>query len=235
MNISTSGIVLHSTKYADTSLIVKIYTEMHGTQSFIVKGAFGKKSRIRASLFSPLALVDLIYDDHYDNALKYIKEISRKNENLLFDPARSSVLLFYNELIYKLLSDAGPDPTLFHFLEQEILKIQNETIHLQDLPIRFLIQLSIILGFCPENNYSEEECYFSLETCRYQRYFIDEKSEIPAEVSRYLSQLLSGGEAVSNRENRNLLLNYLIEYYKMHNEQIREIESAKILAAVLHN
>lgn len=235
MLITTPGIVLHSTKYAETSLIVKIYTEAHGVQSFIVKGAFGKKSRVRASFFSPLSIVNITYDDHYENSLKYIKDISRKSEMPLFDPARSAILIFYNELLYKLLFDAGPDQILFHFLIAEIEKVNDDNVVLADLPIRFLIQLSIILGFFPENNYSEKECYFSLDACRFQSFYIDDKSYIPQEESHYLSMLMNGEDCNVGRHTRNNLLYALIEYYKMHNEQIRDIESAEILSTILHD
>ena len=48
MFYSTKGIVLHKTKYSDSSLIVKIYTEAFGTLSFIVKNAYSKKAKISA-------------------------------------------------------------------------------------------------------------------------------------------------------------------------------------------
>lgn len=235
MLITTPGIVLHTNKYAETSLIVKIFTEAHGVQSFIVKGAFGKKSRIRASIFSPLAIVSITYDDHFEHALKYIKDISRLSDAPLFDPAKSAILLFYNELLYKLLFDAGPDQMLFHFLQTEIQRIDKTDNGLIDLPIRFLIQLSIIMGFFPENNYNEKDCYFSLTACRFQPFFIDEQNELPQEESFYLSELMNGRDLQVARHTRNNLLHHLIAYYKIHNEQIRDIESAAILATVLHD
>ena len=131
MNITTAGIVLHSTKYSDTSLIVKIFTEAQGTQSFIIKGAFGKKSRVKAALFSPMGLVNITYNDHGGDKLKFLKDIMRRSTaaDMGFDPIKSSILLFYNELVYKLLFDTGPDTVLFHFLEDEILKVsETETI-----------------------------------------------------------------------------------------------------------
>lgn len=237
MLITTKGIVLHSTKYSDTSLIVKLFTEKRGVQSFIVKGAFSKKSRFRASIFSPMALVSATYDDHHNDRLKYFKDISRLDTGmeLSFDPARSAILLFYNELLYKLLFESGEDEVLFHFLEEEIAKVFEEDIELTDLPLRFLLRLSIILGFFPENNYSESNCYFSLSESKFQSYLIDEKEEIPKEESLYLSLLLRNNSPVAApRHTRNNLLHYLIKYYKTHNEQIRDIESAEILASVLH-
>lgn len=238
MNITTSGIVIRSTKYADTSLIVKIFTEAQGTQSFIIKGAFGKKSRIRASLFTPMALVNITYNDHAGDKLKFLKEASRTDSaaNITFDPVKSALLLFYNELIYKILYDAGTDTVLFHFLESEVLKIGDLDQCPADLPLRFLIRLSIILGFLPENNYSSENPYFSLADCRFQPHCFDEHNDVPAAESRYLSMLLKDDECpIPDRQTRNNLLHYLIEYFKLHNEQLKELESVDILSTVLHS
>lgn len=237
MNITTAGIVLHSTKYSDTSLIVKIFTEVQGTQSFIIKGAFGKKSRVKAALFSPMALVNITYNDHGGEKLKFLKDIVRRSTtaDMGFDPVKSSILLFYNELIYKLLFDTGPDTVLFHFLEDEIIKVsETETIP-AELPLIFLIRLSVILGFFPENNYSDKTPYFSLTECRFQPWQIDEQSELPEAESLYLAHLLRDENTpVPDRQTRNNLLRYLIKYFKIHNEQLKNVESVEILATILH-
>lgn len=237
MLLTTPGIVLHSTKYSDTSLIVKIFTEKCGVRSFIVKGAFNKKSRFRASLFSPLALVSITFDDRNSDKLLYLKDVSRTDvgAETLFDPARSSILMFYNELLYKLLFDSGEDEVLFHFLQEEILKISETNVDLVELPLRFMLRLSVVLGFFPENNYSDKDCYFSLKENRFQSYYIDENEEIPQAESHYMSQLLlSENVQTVARHTRNNLMHYLIKYYRVHNEQIRDIESVEILASVLH-
>ncbi len=237
MDISTSGIVLRSTRYSDTSLIVKIYTEAQGTQSFIVKNAFSKKSRVKAAFFSPLAVVHITYHDHHDSRLKHIKDIIRKDSpaHVGFNPVRNALVLFCNEVVYKLLSDSGPDKPLYGFLETEIKQI-NGTEHFQpDYPARFLLRLSSMLGFCPENNCDETACHFSLTESRFVKYSLNSQNELPVAESRYLSQLLNQENTVTvDRPTRNRLLRSLIEYLKIHNEQIREIESAEILAAVLH-
>ena len=237
MMVSTAGIVLHATKYSDTSLIVKLFTREKGLQSFIVKGAFNKKSRFRASLFSPLAMLHITYDDHRSDRLMYLRDVQRLTPapELLFDPARSAILLFYNELLYKLLFDTGEDKVLFDFLEEEIMRIFEADTDLVELPLRFLLRLSIVLGFFPENNYSENNCYFSLYDSRFQSFYVDEASELPLQESQYLSQLLRQEAGTSAlRHTRNNLLHYLIKYYKIHNEQLREIDSVGILSSILH-
>lgn len=236
MLITTPGIVLHSTKYSDTSLIVKIYTYEQGTQSFIIKGAFSKKGKIRASFFMPLSQLSITYNDPGKETLKFLKEVSRADDSLdvQFDPVKSSIILFYNEILYKLLFDAGPDPMLFRFITEEIHRVHEQESNLADLPIRFLIRLSSNLGFYPENNYSEKECFFSLEESRFQSYFIDERCELSKEESFYLSQLLNNDpDAVASRQMRNLLLHHLIAYFRIHNEQLKEISSIEVLSSVL--
>ena len=237
MLINTKGIILHSTKYSDTSLVVKIYTEARGTQSFIVKGVFGKKGKLRPALFASLALVNLTFDDNPRHNLKYIREMSLQHtpSDLSFDPVRSSILMFYNELLYKLLPEAGEDVVLFHFLEQEIPDVAGVGELFPDRPLRFMIRLSVVLGFFPENNYSERECHFSLAEGRFQSYYVDERNDLPEDESRYLSQLIcDDGLVRADRTLRNSLLRYLIQYYIIHNEQTRTIESVDVLAAVLH-
>lgn len=237
MLIDTRGIVIHSTKYSDTSLIVKIYTEQRGTQSFIIKGAFGKKSKTKASMFSPLSVLHITYLERSENGLNFLKDVSRMDSSafLQFDPARSSILLFYNELLYKLLYDAGPDDMLFRFVLQELEVVNGENAVLNELPLRFLLRLSTILGIRPEDNYSATNCFFSIEESRFRAYRLDETLDLPAEDSRFLHALLAD-ENVSDvgREMRNRQLHYLLQYYIRHNEHVHSIASADVLASVLH-
>lgn len=237
MLLETQGLVLRCIKYSDHSLIVKIYTEARGTVTFLVKNAYNKKSALHASLFTPLALVRLTYNEHPNKKIHYIKVLSRLDTpcDLPFEPAKNALLLFYNELLYKLLGDAGQDPTLFNFLKEELLLITDDQTQLTDLPLRFLIRLSTILGFSPENNYSETNCYFSLAENRFQSFFMNDYNDVPKAESSYLAQLLCNAPPDHiKRETRNHLLYYLIEYYKLHNEQIKTIESLDILSGILH-
>jgi DNA repair protein RecO (recombination protein O) len=54
MDIKTKGIVLHTVKYSETSVIVKIYTEKLGLVSYIVNGVRSAKSTAKASMMRPL-------------------------------------------------------------------------------------------------------------------------------------------------------------------------------------
>ena len=70
----TKGIVLRVVKYGETSLVVTIFTELFGVQSYIVSGVrtSTKKGTGKANLFQPTAILDLVV---YHNELKHLNRI----------------------------------------------------------------------------------------------------------------------------------------------------------------
>ena len=79
---NTKGIVLRVVKYGETSVIVTIYTELFGIQSYIVNGVrtTSKKGASKASLFQPAAILDLIV---YHNELKNLQRIKESRWSAL--------------------------------------------------------------------------------------------------------------------------------------------------------
>ena len=100
---TTRGIVLHTTKYSETSLVAKIYTEVFGLQSYLVKGIRKQKAKLRPALFQPMTLADLVVYHKDKGSLQNIKEsrIAVPYRSIPFDIRKSSMLLFINELLYK--------------------------------------------------------------------------------------------------------------------------------------
>ena len=72
----TQGIVLHSLKYKDTSIIVDIYTEVSGRASFLVPVSRSRKASVKSVLFQPLSLVELEADFRPNTAIYKVKEAS---------------------------------------------------------------------------------------------------------------------------------------------------------------
>jgi DNA repair protein RecO (recombination protein O) len=70
----TRGIVFRQTKYSDSSLVVRILTEEMGLRSYIIKGARGPKSKLKASLFQPLTLLELVVSQKEKSDLQHVRE-----------------------------------------------------------------------------------------------------------------------------------------------------------------
>ena len=70
----TKGIVLRTVKYGETSVIVLVFTEKFGVQSYLVNGVriSSKKGSGKANLFQPSAILDMVV---YHNELKQLNRV----------------------------------------------------------------------------------------------------------------------------------------------------------------
>src|ERR1017187_6274382 len=237
MEHKTKGIILHTIKYGENGLIVKIYTESYGLQSFIFNSVRGKKGKVKASIFQPLNLVELVINLKENRSLQRIKEIRIEPafQTIHNNIIKSSIVLFLNEILYKSIQEPGhSDPPLFDFIfhSLQILDLNaevNPNFHLY-----FLIQLSKQLGFYPHGEYSPKTPYFDLrEGC-----FISSNIGILIVMDEDLGKLLYA-LMNSNYENLNAqkissitrknFLNKILMYFELHLASFRNIKSAAIL------
>ena len=234
MYISTHGIVLQSIKYSDTSLIVKIFTRKNGVVSFIIKSAFSKKNKQPAVYFSPLTILNLIYNETYNEKLTFLKEVSIAHpfHAIHSDIKKNSILLFYQELLMKLLYHANaPDEPLFDFVKEHLLKLEEIPELTPDFHIIFLIQLIQQLGYKPELNFSLHTPYFSIEDSSFGSTYLEVPFYLSKEASFYLFTILKNqNHTVPDKKTRMELLNGMLLYLMQHNKQIKEIESVAILS-----
>src|SRR6185295_6738252 len=116
---NTKGIVLRSIKYGETSVIVSIYTELFGIQSYLVNGVrkSSKRSAGSAAAFQPAALLDLVV---YHNDLKQLHRIrefkwSYLYQHIYFDVKKNAVSLYMIELLQKSIKQPEQNEDLFSF------------------------------------------------------------------------------------------------------------------------
>jgi len=237
MLVSTQGIVLQSVKYADHSLIVKIFTRKSGMVSFIVKNAFSKKSKQPVSFFAPLTILDLIYNETYTEKLTFLKEvgIAHPFHSIPMDIKKNSLLLFYQELLMKLLYHANaPDEELFDFIQTHLLELEATQEFIPDFHIIFLVELIQQLGYSPELNFSLHTPYFSIEDSNFGAVFSETPNFLSKEASFYLFTLLKKQNyTLPDKKTRMELLNGMILYLMKYHKQIKEIESVGVLGEVL--
>ncbi len=238
MLVKTKSIVLSKRKYSDNSLIVKVFTRHCGVVSFIVKNAFSKNSRFSQAHFAPLNLLELTFHHKNNSSLQYIKDLSfyRHYENIPFDLAKNTILLFYNELLYRLLFDYGADERLYDFLENKLIELDLCDKLRSDTHIVFMAALSRELGFLPDNNYIEQTPYFSVEEGCFTSYPHSNDEGLDLEASRYLSAILSSVSETGTEQQielpqktiRNKVLDILVIYFGRHNEQLCDLHSVEI-------
>lgn len=221
--VQTKGLVLHKTKFGDNGLIVKIFTEKYGTLSFFVKNSFSKKSKFPNALFTPLTFLEIHFQYKNNAQLFYFKEVTTyyNYHTIPFDVAKSSIFIFYNELIYKLLFDANSDEVLFNFIEEKLIALDKIDKLRPDIHLLFMFELSKILGFAPEKDIPYPSFVLSNEAMSYLQQIVT--------YDHYSSQIILPIKSV-----RMEVLRWFIAYYQFYNEHIKTIESVEVLTSILN-
>jgi DNA repair protein RecO (recombination protein O) len=241
MFVSTRGIVFRQTKYSDTSLVVKIFTEDSGLGSYIVKGARGPKAKIRANLFQPLSLLDLVISENFKSNLHSIREarINHPCQNIRNDIRKSSILLFLNELLYKSIQEESANRELFGFIYDHLLLLDQTPENPACYHLSFAIHLTRFLGFFPQGTYRNEHTSFDLT----EGHFV-QSQPIPAanfisgsHCSWFFSLLSTPAEKFYTipvpAGARNELLSGILRYYQYHLPLSGEFKSHIVLHDVL--
>ena len=136
----TKAIVLKTTKYSDNSLIVKMYTELFGLQTYIIGGVHSKKAKIKSALFMPLTLLDVVANSSTKSSLIRPKEISISHslQHIHADIQKATISIFLNEILLKSIKEEEANPDLFAFVYQSILVLE-QTENVAMFHIEFLL------------------------------------------------------------------------------------------------
>lgn len=240
MLIKTRGIVLKTIKYGESSIIADIYTENKGLRKYIINGVRSQKARVRASLLQVMSLVEMVVYDREDRDLNHIKEIraSYVYHSLPFDVRKGAIALFIAEISRKTIHDTEENLQLFDFLFETFRHLDETTAPVNNLHLHFLLELSGFLGFLPGGEYCQETPFFDMQEGifvvsmpMHQHYLDEDFSEI---ISTLLQvPVTSCHELKMNTSQRRKLLQYLLDYYRLHIDYLPEIHAHQILQEVL--
>jgi DNA repair protein RecO (recombination protein O) len=149
MRHTTRGIVLNYIKYQDTSIIVRIFTELFGKQSYLVKGVRTAKPKHPIALFQPLMPLDLVGASPRRGTLYHLVEATRHQavNNLGGDLKKAVIATFLTELVHKAVSEAEEGPTFFRFLLQAVRELASLESSYEPFYLQFMLSLAHHLGF----------------------------------------------------------------------------------------
>ncbi len=98
---ATRGIVLNHIKYKETSVIVQVYTELFGRQSYLVNNVRSAKNKDSSVLLQPMTMLDMQVYHRPKADLQRIKEfkICHPLQTIPFDQNKRAVVFFLTELL----------------------------------------------------------------------------------------------------------------------------------------
>lgn len=236
----TRGIFLHAVKYSETSLIASIYTEAYGRQTFMINGVRSKNSTVKASVFQPLYLLEIEFYYKQGREIHRLKNarIASPYSTIPFDIRKSAQVLFLAEILYKCLREEESNAKLFDFIYHSLTLLDLTESGISNFHIWFLFKLTRFLGINPSRDNNLVSNFFDLQSALFVSHepvhdqFTDK--HLTVLFSRLFDVDSSSIEKLDYTQNdRKLVLEKLLAYYKIHFDHLGEIKSLEVLKEVL--
>ncbi|MEJ7780840.1 MAG: DNA repair protein RecO [Daejeonella sp.] len=236
----TRGIVFKTTDYSESSVVVQIFTEKFGLQSYLISGIKRPKSKIKLNSLQPLHLLDMIVYHKASGNIQRVSELRQQPvfQSIPYDIVKSSIAMFLNEVLYKSLRQHGTDEVLFEFLFHAVGILDSLNQGLANFHLYFLLRLSRFLGFYPDTTLADAAAYFDLANGNYSKIQPPHALIVEPPFTALWSDILSAN--FDNLQNlqisspeRKVLLQKIIQYYQLHMEGLGEIRSHRVLEEVL--
>jgi len=237
MRFPDKAIVLQNIRHGDKRHIIRLYTRSHGLLTVITSVGKTPQSKVRASNVLPLAIINT------ELVVKQNKEIHQLTEasaavvlaNIHNSLSKLSIAQFLNEVLIKSIKENQENTPLFDFIESSLIYLNDAERDFVNLHIYFLVELSKHLGFEPQDNFSETTPFFD---CR-EGCFTNISFTYPLGLSKAESlmfhELLNRNILTTplNKEQRHVLLDILLAYYRFHVPSFNELHSLDVLKEVM--
>lgn len=238
MQLKTEALVIHSLRYSEADLIVKLYTQKEGYYSYLVRGVLkSKKGKIRSSFFQPLSLLEIDAVQNTKGNLSRLKEVKpvRHFTSLHTNVIKGCITSFITEILSQVFIDCQADDELFCFLKNTTIWLdQNDKISI--FPHFFLLKLSYFLGFYPDSS-NRNLPLFNLSEGKFE---VGSKSGyclVHDELSTFSKlmeiELKDLNKNYFSKFERNQLLENLILYFSLHLEGFKKPKSLEVIKELL--
>ncbi len=234
------GIVLKTTAYSESSVIVQIFTDKFGLQSFMIQGVKKPKAKIGMNLLQPLHLLDIVTNFKQSASIQRLTEArpGPAFSSIPYHIIKSTMAMFLNEVLYKSIRQQGADERLFEFLHNAISWLDETEQINPNFHLSFLLKITRYLGFAPNIANRTDQIYFDLQEGEFTSLtpihlnFLD-KPEAVNFIKLYETSFENLDHLNINTLQRRTLLEKILLYYKLHTASFGEVQSHHILEEVL--
>lgn len=149
MTSSTSFILLHTTRFGENSIVLHTLSKEYGRKGFVVRSV----SKKMMSLLLPLNILEADVTDSGKPGLLPVRNISVSRplmgiRNNLF---KNTMTMFLSEVLYRVVKEGTAEPGLYEWCERQIMLLDAMETDFSNFHLRFLLELSIALGFSPQS------------------------------------------------------------------------------------
>lgn len=211
MTVNTELIVLHTTKFGENSIVVHTLSREYGRRSFLVRGA-GKRLM---SLFLPLNILEADVQESTKSTLFTASNLTARNPllGIRSNVFKNSMTMFMSEVLYRVIKEGAAEQGLYEWCERNILLLDAVQNDFSNFHLRFLLELTVALGFSPES--------------RDLQPFVGD--QYPT-VERFMQTSFAESMLIPlNGTVRNEIAEEILRYIEFHTESSVNINSLKVL------
>jgi DNA repair protein RecO (recombination protein O) len=238
MEQPTKAIVLHGTKYGETSLMLLAYTQQLGLRTYIVKGvrAVKRNKSFSMGMFQSLTQLELVSTSPKRTGLSVLKsaKIIHPYATISAQITKSSICIFLAEVLRSVLKEEEKNTALYHFLEHALIWLDTHE-KTANAHIFILIQLTKYLGFYPDVS-TISLPHFDLQNGQFSEDAKGKECVSGQEIillKAYLGTKFDSLDTIlATAEQRRALLALLMRYYQLHVHSFRMPKSLDVLYEV---
>ncbi|MBX2961595.1 MAG: DNA repair protein RecO [Cyclobacteriaceae bacterium] len=216
----TPGIVFRFTKFGDTSIIVNVFTEAFGLQSYIVNSVRSASAKGKIALYQPLTLLDMVVYYKENAQVKRMKEVKclHQYHSLYADVKKSAIAMFIAELLNKTVKDESHAHELYAFIADSLITLDDAGKDFENFHLVFMVKLSRLLGF-GAHHLAEVTGHRMMD------------SSLEALLERLLQAEYTASLSMTVSQRRDLL-DALLIFYKDHLDTLGEFKSVPVLKEI---
>ncbi len=239
MLANTQAIVLRAVKYSETSLICDFFTKDWGMRTYIINGVRQAAPVIAPLLLKPASLLDFVAYHQPSKDINRLKEAkaAKVYQQIPFSVTHGAVALFACELLQKLLKESPASVELYNFLYNFFAELDSCKQGLANLPLIFVSQLSIFMGFSPNIQTYQADSYFDYKNGVFAQDKPTHLQFFDAKKSQLLVDLLCTEANQSHtldipKSERAEMLEHLLDFYSFHVAGFSDLQAYKVLQEV---
>lgn len=217
MQVKLSAIVLRTTPYSDSSVIVRLFTDAYGMQSYLVNGVRKKKAAITPAMLQPLTLVQVEAYQRENAGLQRIKElhVDPVLPRLQQEPLHGLAASLLAECLMRAVREDSEQPELFAWLQQQVLLLETTELPAVEL-LAILTRFTEWLGFKPQFDGERSLTWFNLKEGRFELQHDMRSVYASGSTARQLAFMLVEDGFAPNDLPGPAYLDDLLKYYQFH-------------------
>ena len=232
-------IALRTIKYNDKHSILSVYSLEMGRLSFLISAGNGREANRRRALFMPLSIFECVASIKPGRELHTMRDprVLVPLHGLHSHPVKGAVSMFIAEVLNAVLRESQSDSATFAFLADAITRFDVMTDGIANYHLCLLYRLGRFIGIEPDISSYQKGAVFDMQEGRFRmtpplhhKYLNADDAAVLALLSRITFDNMRFYKF--NRNQRNDLLDKILEYYTIHYSSLSQTQSLDVLRAL---